>query len=189
MTDDQQPIDSLADERTSERRQFFRTALGAAGVISGAGSTFDPYASDANFLLAAFLFADVSASALRSATPIITDSGHREIVEGAMITNAHHAAMIRTTLYAKGAPDASLRTNAGKISDLRDALDGTIEDDQGSTGSATMSNISPTYADGTIFARDTTHVLNVVFLNPAQVTKGGFFPNGVNGTIVTSAAN
>jgi hypothetical protein len=167
----------------------FSTAMRAAGVISGAGATFDPYASDANFLLAAFLFADVSASVLRGAIAIITDNGHREIVEGAMITDAHHAAMIRTTLYAKGATDASLRTNAGKISDLRDALDGTTEDDQGITGTATVSNISPTYADGTTFSRDGAHVLNIVFLNSAQVTKGGFFPNGVNGTLITSAAN
>lgn len=171
----------------------FSTAMRAAGVISGSGSTFDPYASDANFLLAAFLFADVSASVLAAAVALVTDAGHREIVEGAMITDAHHAAMIRTTLYAKGATTASLRTNADQISNLRDALDGTSDDDQGisptTVNSNLVSNVAPTYADGTIFLRDATHVLNIVFLNSAQVTKGGFFPNGVNGTIVTSAAN
>lgn len=171
----------------------FSTAMRAAGVISGASATFDPYASDANFLLAAFLFADVGVTVLRSSAAIATDTGHREVIEGAMITDAHHAAMIRTTLYVKGQADASLITNAGKISDLRDALDGTIEDDQGitpsGTGATTVSNIVPAYADGSIFARDTTHTLNIVFLNSAQVTKGGFFPAGVNGTIVTSAAN
>jgi len=30
-------------------------------------------------------------------------------------------------------------------------------------------------------------VLNIVFLNPAVVTKGAFFPNGVNGVLNTSA--
>jgi hypothetical protein len=171
----------------------FSTAMRAAGVISGASATFDPYASDANFLLAAFLFADVGVTVLRGAVALITDAGHREIVEGAMITDAHHAAMIRTTLYAKGATTPSLRTNADKISDLRDLLDGTTEDDQGispsGTGSTAVSNVIPTYADGSIFARDGQHALNIAYLNSAQVTKGGFFPNGVNGTIVTSAAN
>lgn len=170
----------------------FSTAMRAAGVISGAGTTFDPYASDANFLLAAFLFADISASALRGVIALITDNGHREVVEGAMITDAHHAATIRTTLYAKGATTASLRTNADLISNLRDLLDGTGDDDQGispTTGANPVSNVIPTYADGTIFARDGQHVLNIVYLNSAQVTKGGFFPNGVNGTVVTSAAN
>ncbi|MDB5710448.1 MAG: ferritin-like protein [Sphingomonas bacterium] len=171
----------------------FSTAMRAAGVITGAGSTFDPYASDGNFLLAAFLFADVGVSVLRGAIALITDAGHREVVEGAMITDAHHAAIIRTTLYAKGATTASLRTNADLISNLRDALDGTGDDDQGispsGTGATAVANVIPAYADGTIFARDTTHTLNIAYLNSAQVTKGGFFPNGVNGTVVTSAAN
>ena len=171
----------------------FSTAMRAATVISGASATFDPYASDANFLLAAFLFADVSASVLRGVVAVITDAGHREVVEGAMITDAHHAAIIRTTLYAKGATTASLRTNADLVSNLRDALDGTTEDDQGlsptTVGSNVVSNVVPAYADGTIFARDGLHVLNIVYLNSAQVVKGGFFPNGVNGTLVTSAAN
>jgi hypothetical protein len=171
----------------------FSTAMRAAGVISGSGSTFDPYASDANFLLAAFLFADVGVAVLGAAVSLITDAGHREVVEGAMITDAHHAAMIRTTLYAKGATDGTLRTNADKISNLRDALDGTTEDDQGISPTTVngnlVSNVAPTYADGTVFLRDTTHTLNIVYLNSAQVTKGGFFPAGLNGTIITSAAN
>ena len=170
----------------------FSTAMRAAGVITGASATFDPYASDENFLLAAFLFADVGVSVLRGAIALITDAGHREIVEGAMITDAHHAAIIRTTLYVKGATNASLLTNAGKISDLRDALDGTGDDDQGispTTGTNPVANVIPTYADGTIYARDGQHALNIAYLNSAQVTKGGFFPNGVNGTVVTSAAN
>jgi hypothetical protein len=170
----------------------FSTAMRAATVITGAGSTFDPYASDGNFLLAAFLFADVGVSVLRGAIALITDAGHREIVEGAMITDAHHAAIIRTTLYAKGATTASLRTNADLISNLRDLLDGTGDDDQGispTTGTNPVANVIPTYADGTIYARDGQHALNIAYLNSAQVTKGGFFPNGVNGTVVTSAAN
>jgi len=170
----------------------FSTAMRAAGVISGASATFDPYASDENFLLAAFLFADVGVSALRGAVAVIADATHREVVEGAMITDAHHAAIIRTTLYAKGATTTSLRTNADAISNLRDQLDGTTEDDQGispTTGSNPVANVIPTYADGTILGRANGGVLNIAYLNSAQVTKGGFFPNGVNGTVTTSSAN
>jgi hypothetical protein len=32
-------------------------------------------------------------------------------------------------------------------------------------------------------------VLNIVYLNRMAVTAGGFFPNGVNGTIRASAAS
>lgn len=44
-------------------------------------------------------------------------------------------------------------------------------------------------SNGLAYSRSTGQVLNIVYLNKAAVTAGGFFPNGVNGTIVTSAAN
>lgn len=171
----------------------FSTAMRAATVISGASATFDPYASDENFLLAAFLLADIGVTALRNASPLLVDIGHVEVLDGVMITDAYHAAAIRTLLYAKGATTASLRTNADLISNLRDALDGTPDDDQGispsTVSSALVSNVVPTYADGTIYARAAGNVLNILFLNSAQVTKGGFFPSGLNGTVTTSTAN
>ena len=171
----------------------FSTAMSAAGVITGAGTTFDPYGTDENFLLAAFLLADIGVSALRGAVGVVVDLGHREVVEGAMITDAHHAATIRSTLYAKGATTASLRTNADKISNLRDLLDGLNDDDVGlspiTVGGNLVSTIAPTAADGSLFGRANGGVLNILFLNSAQVTKGGFFPNGVNGTVTTSTAN
>ncbi|MFA5965933.1 MAG: ferritin-like domain-containing protein [Sphingomonas sp.] len=170
----------------------FSTAMRAATVISGASATFDPYASDENFLLAAFLLADIAITGFVAAAPLLVDKTHMEVVEGAMLNDAYHSAAIRTLLYAKGATTASLRSNADKIAGLRDALDGTTKDDPGispSTDANPVSNVVPTYADGTIYARAAGNVLNILFLNSAQVTKGGFFPNGVNGTVTTSTAN
>ncbi len=173
----------------------FSTAMRAAGVITGAGSTFDPYSSDANFLLAAFLFADVGVTVWRYEAGIRATAIHSEITKGILTTDAHHAAMIRATLYAKGATTASLRSNADLISNLRDALDGTPDDDQG-ISPATVSgnlvaNVVPTYADGTIFPRTAGSGLNILFLTSAAATKGGFFPNGINGgsLYATSSAN
>jgi hypothetical protein len=51
------------------------------------------------------------------------------------------------------------------------------------------SNIFPSDADGLAFSRSPGQVLNIVYLNRMAVTAGGFFPNGVNGTLRTSAAN
>jgi hypothetical protein len=51
------------------------------------------------------------------------------------------------------------------------------------------SNIVPLDGNGLAFSRTTGQVLNIVYLNRAAVTMGGFFPAGVNGTIRTSAAN
>ena len=55
-------------------------------------------------------------------------------------------------------------------------------------GTATTANIVP--ADpttGIAYSRSTGQVLNIVYLNPEAVTSGGFFPDGVNGSISTSA--
>jgi hypothetical protein len=42
---------------------------------------------------------------------------------------------------------------------------------------------------GIAFSRTAGQVLNIVYLNPASVSEGGFFPNGVNGDITTSDDN
>ena len=167
----------------------FTAAARAAGVV-GAGATFDPYFSDENFLLAAFIFEDVGVTAYKGAaaqinTPLLLDAG-----AGILAVEAYHAGLIRTVLYAKGLATPSLRVNAGLISDARDGLDGATTDlDQGIVGDAVTSNLVPTDANGLVFGRTAGQVLNIVYLNSAAVTSGGFFPNGLNGNIRTSAAN
>lgn len=56
------------------------------------------------------------------------------------------------------------------------------------TTSAPASNFVPTDANGITFSRTPAQVLNIVYLNRAAATMGGFFPNGVNGTIRASVA-
>ena len=85
----------------------------------------------------------------------------------------------------RASPPRRLRTNAGKISDARDSLDGTSDDDQGITGDATTSNIVPADGNGIAYSRTTGQVLNIAYLSKAAVSQGGFFPNGVNGNIKT----
>ena len=165
----------------------FTAAARAAGVVA-ASATFDPYASDENFLLAAFLFADVGVTAYKGAATLINQPLLLDAAAGILAVEAYHAGLIRTVLYAKGVATPALRTSAQAISDARDALDGTSDLDQG-IGNAAASNLVPTDANSLIFGRTAGQVLNIVYLNRAAVTAGGFFPNGVNGTIKTSAAN
>lgn len=165
----------------------FTTAMLAAGVISS--GTFDPYASDENFLLAANFLTDVAVTAYRGASSLISSPVIANALVGVLATEAYHAGLIRTTLYAKGVATPALRTNAGKISDYRDSLDGATDLDQGITGSATASNIAPADANGFGFTRTAGQVLNILYLTNTAVVGGGFFPAGVNGNTKTSAAS
>ncbi|PTS86572.1 hypothetical protein DBR17_06875, partial [Sphingomonas sp. HMWF008] len=165
------------------------TALARAAGIVGSTATFDPYASDENFLLSAFIFEDVGVSAYKGAAAQINSSLLIDAAAGILATEAYHAGLIRTVLYSKGLTTPSLRTNAGLISDARDSLDGSTDIDQGIVGDATTSNLVPTDANGLVFGRTAGQVLNIVYLNRNAVVGGGFFPAGLNGNIKTSAAS
>ena len=183
----------------SDPNGAFSSAARAAGLI-GAGESFDPYANDINFLLGAFIFEDVGVTAYKGAAPLLTSKVFLEAAAGLLAVEAYHASLVRTVLFARGVATPSLRTAADAISNARDSLDGSTDLDQGispvapdptlpAAQTSTASNIVPLDANGIAFSRSGGQVLNIVYLNRAAVNRGGFFPNGVNGTIRTSAAS
>jgi len=172
----------------------FSVAMRAAG-LAASGASFDVYANDSNFLLAAFFLEDVIATAYRALVTSVTNVTNRESIVGLLGAASYRAGTIRTLLYAKGAASGStLRANADAISTVRDGLDGTSDDDQGispttDANSNLVSNVTPAGPDGIAFGRALSSVLNIFYLNSLAVAVGGFFPAGVNGTTVTSGAN
>lgn len=194
---------------------FLRTALGVAAVsqpaidirggpggpfaaaaaAAGLSPSFDPYVNDDSFLLGAFIFEDVGVTAYKGAAALLTSPTFLSAAAGLLAVEAYHASLVRTVLYGRGVQTPALRTNADAISNARDSLDGATEKDQGISqgmgipADAAASNIAPLDVDGLAFSRTTGQVLNIVYLNKAMVTQGGFFPAGVNGTIRASAAN
>ncbi len=157
----------------------FTAAARAAGLI-GPHQSFDPYANENNFLLAAFLFEDVGVTAYKGAAPLIDNKTYLEAAAGILAVEAYHAGIVRTNLYAKG-----LNQAVRAISAARDSLDGRSNDDQG-IGGHKHANLVPTDGNGIAFSRTPQRVLNIVYLNPNKVNHGGFYPHGVNGTINTS---
>lgn len=170
----------------------FSSAARAAGLI-GAGASFDPYANDENFLLAAFIFEDVGVTAYKGAVSFLNNKAFIEAAAGIHAAEAYHAGLIRTVLYRKGLATPSLIDATEAISNARDSLDGSSDLDQGirpsGTGANTVSNIVPTDSSGIAFSRTPGQVLNIAYLNNQAVSQGGFYPAGLNGSLRTSAAN
>lgn len=166
----------------------FSSAARAAGLV-GPGQSFDPYANDENFLLGAFIFEDVGVTAYKGAAPLVDNPTFIEAAAGILAVEAYHASLVRTVLYRKGIDTPALIDATEAISDARDSLDGASDLDQGVRPIGDRSNIVPLDADGLVFSRSGGQVLNIVYLNRQAVSQGGFFPNGVNGAIKTSAAN
>jgi len=162
----------------------FTAAATAAGLIKK-GATFDPYANEVNFLLAAFIFEDVGVTAYKGAAPFISNKTYLDAAAGILAVEAYHAGIIRTTLYAEGIQAPSLYAAVKKISNVRDSVDGRSDDDQG-IGNRGVANLVPTDSNGLAYGRSAAQVLNVVYLTSEAASRGGFFPHGVNGTIHTS---
>ncbi|KQP23075.1 ferritin-like domain-containing protein [Pseudorhodoferax sp. Leaf267] len=171
----------------SDPNGAFSSAARAAGLV-GAGQSFDPYASDENFLLAAYIFEDVGVTAYKGASPLIQNKTFLEAAAGILAVEAYHAGLVRTVLYSKGLATPALRTATDAISGARDSLDASTDVDQGVTGMNDMSNIVPTDANGIAYSRSPGDVLNIVYLNPGAVSRGGFYPAGVNGALAISSA-
>jgi hypothetical protein len=165
----------------------FSQAAVAAGLITQ-GQSFDPYASDENFLLGAYIFEDVGVTAYKGASPLLKSATFLSAAAGILAAEAYHAGLVRTVLYAKGIALPALVDATEGISNARDSLDNPQDVDQGVRGSNGASNIVPTDADGLAYSRSAGDVLNIVYLNAGAVPRGGFFPAGVNGPINTSTA-
>jgi len=191
-------IKQFAQEIAKDEKEhvvFLRTALGgsavsrpaidlkasfaAAAKAAGLGDGFDPYKDELSFLLGAFVFEDVGVTAYKGAAPLISNKTYLGAAAGILAVEAYHASLIRTTLYGLGMP---AQDGANAISKARGSLDGVGSDDQGISVNGT-SNIVPSDENGLAFGRTPGHVLNIVYLTPSVATSGGFFPNGVNGTL------
>ncbi len=163
-------------------------SFNAAAQAAGLGSSFNPFASEANFLLGAFIFEDVGVSAYAGAAQYISDKGYLTTAAQILATEAYHAGEIRTRLYLNGFASqssaiAALRAKAPNAITPNGAMSVNDHGVQTANGSAAIVDAT---ASGLAFTRTTGQVLNVVYLGAGEgATSGGFFPNGTNGAIKT----
>lgn len=171
------------------------TTLGNAIGVAG----FDPFANDINFLLGSYIFEDVGVSAYHGAAPLIKDKTNvLAPAVGIHAVEAYHAGMIRQTLYAKDPTNGlGLLALTQAISAARAKLDGTSSSTPDDVGvsisvSVALEGSSPSYPSVTLvdadanalgWARTTTQVLAIVYAGGSAGVGGGFYPNGLNGTI------
>ncbi|PZA07291.1 MULTISPECIES: ferritin-like domain-containing protein [unclassified Meiothermus] len=161
----------------------FDTAGRAAS--NGAITGFNPFANELFFLHGAFIFEDVGVTAYKGAARLLTDDsagGVLDTAAGILAVEAYHAGEIRTLLYARKDQPAAVGLTVEQvtqaISDLRAKVGG--GKDQGITLNG-KANIVVSDNNGVAFGRSTAEVLAIVYLG--GMGKGGFFPNGLNGTI------
>jgi ferritin-like protein len=175
---------------------FFREALGSMAIArpaidlfnsfntlaraAGLGESFDPFSSESDFLIGAFIFEDVGVSAFRGAMPLISSKDQLGNIAGILAVEAYHAGIIRSLVYGLG---PGIREAGNRISKLRNTLS------QGASGVSDQGfdvdgqpNLVPADGNSSAFGRSARQVLNIVY-GGVDATSGLFFPNGLEGPI------
>jgi hypothetical protein len=190
-------LQQFATETASDEQNhvnFLRTALAMNAVAmpnidlmnsfnalaqaAGLGSSFDPFASETNFLLGAFIFEDVGVTAYSGAAGLISSKTYLDKAAGILAVEAYHAGSIRLRIFQAG---ASAQMASSQIATARASLDGTGNDDIGVGVSGGAATIVDADQNAIAFSRTTAQVLKIVYGGGSS--SGAFFPNGLNGTI------
>ena len=125
--------------------------------------------NEQGFLLFDRISADIGTTAYAGGAPILNGSAFLPTASRILAVEAQHSANARLSL-----------ARLGIVSQPLDGADVVPPP----TGSNLFSTSS---VNGLVATRTPGEVLYLVYGNQANVTGGGYFPNGVNGTVVTSS--
>lgn len=146
---------------------YLRTALGAAAVaepVINLAALGIGFASQAEFLTLSRALEDTGVSAYAGAATLLTGNNLQAAAQ-ILATEAYHAGNIRFNIVQKGIVVPAL--------DSQDVI-------------PDMTHFFTTDANSLAIKRTTSQVLAIVYGNATVGTSsGGFYPNGLNGTIKT----
>ncbi len=167
----------------------FNAAATAAGIPGG---TFNPFASEANFILGAFIFEDVGVTAYNGAGPLLAVKSNLAAAGSIVAVEAYHAGLIRTLLVYldNGNTTTGTIALANQISALRAKASLAAAGNNAAETPLSANTIVSAGANSIAYNRTTDQVLHIVYLNAnaGATTKGGFFPNGLQGKITASVS-
>jgi hypothetical protein len=156
-------------------------SFNALAQAAGLGPTFDPFASETNFLLGAYIFEDVGVTAYQGAAGLISNKTYLDKAIGIHNVEAYHAASIRTRIFQAG---SAAQIASQMIAAARAHLSGaTSNDDIGVGVISGAATIVDNDDNGMTFARSTSQVLNIVYGGGPAGTGGAFYPKAMNGNI------
>jgi hypothetical protein len=207
----QNDVQAYANETVIEEQKhvtLLRAALGASavaqptlnlydsfhalGALVGVAN-FDPFASDALFLIGAYIFEDVGVTAYGGAVTFISSTSTLVTAAGIHAVEAYHAGLVRTSIFEADPLDAmGYLTLTQKISGVRATASAAMDDIGVSIKTAPLNGTpgqAVTIADadpitGLDYPRTPQQVLSIVTGGVASPYKGLFFPDGLNGTIM-----
>ncbi len=170
----------------------FTALFRMAGAI-GPADSFDPYENEGNFVLGYFALTDFYPMALRGMASMFRNDVARTWLGAFAGGVGNSAANLRALIVDMSGDRPELVTMADRIVQWQATVTGLRGVDRriwrdGDPRSA-VANLIPVDADGLYPAMTPQQVFNILFMSSSAVTSGGFFPQGINGNIRTSAAN
>ncbi len=155
----------------------FQGAAVAAGIATAA-TPFNPFADQISFFLGAFVFEDVGVTAYAGAAALIQNKAYLSAAASILAIEGYHGGLIRTVLGQAG---GAVPFDTQAIANLRSQASGAVTDAGVLIPSNGFINIAPVDGNALAYRRTTTQVLNIV--SNGGGGRGGFVPNGFNGTI------
>lgn len=154
----------------------YTDAFNALGVAAGIGP-FDPFASQANFVLGGLLFCETGQTAYKGSARFVQNKSILDAAAGLQGVEAYQSGILKLLTYQAGA-QAIANYNAAVA--VKNQLGGGFGDQAiVVNGSA---NLVPTDGNSIAFGRTPAQVLGIVYEGGAA-NNYGFFPNRVNGSI------